>query len=57
MGRVLEPEIMADEIEAEAYDRLVSDEQGEMLDTCWGQEQSPSHFHRSRISSILFLSR
>lgn len=35
MERVLEPEIMADEIKAEAYDRLVSDEQGEMLDTCF----------------------
>lgn len=35
MERVLEPEIMADEKEALAYDQLVSDEQGDMLDTCF----------------------
>lgn len=35
MERVLEPESMADVDEAKAYDKLVSDQQGDMLDTCF----------------------
>ncbi len=46
MERILEPEIMADKGEAEAYDQLVSDPQGEMLDTCFALsvlDAAPAH--------------
>ncbi len=46
MERILEPESMADEREAEAYEKLVSDPQGEMLDTCFALsvlDAEPAH--------------